>query len=287
MTMIAQTRAVVRTFSLACLTIASPIAAKTFTADQTNLTKTLNAMGPGDTVILSPGGYGVVTVPRKSWLTPINIDARAASFTGIVIFRASGVNWTGGRVIGTGYGVSIRDVERVTLTGAEISDAVRGIVINNGTDVKILKNKLHDLQTDGIDVIGERILVEGNVITDMKPLPGDHPDGIQLWSANDKQTRDITIRNNTVTGMTQGIFARAQVLGLKNITVTGNKVTVAYGNGIVLLDSTNGMATGNTVKSTAVRINKANMRAEGANNIMCGNVVPEVPKATANLPCKG
>lgn len=280
------TRATLRTFAFACLTIAAPVAAKTFNADQSNLTKTLNAMGPGDTVILAPGGYGVVAVPRKSWQTPINIDARAASLAGVVLFKVAGVNWTGGTVVGTMYGVSVSDSTRVSVSGVDVSGAARGIVINDSTDVKILKNRLHHLRTDGIDIVGQRVLVEGNIISDMNPILGDHPDGVQMWSS-DQQTRDIIVRNNTITGKMQGIFARSTTLGLRNLTVTGNKVLVDYPNGVVLLNTQASKATGNSVKSiSGAKVVKANMRVEGgADNVACGNTVPDVPRAPAAQAC--
>ncbi len=285
---IAPAHAVLRASAIAGLALASPAAARTFTANQGNLTQTLNAMGPGDTVVLAPGGYGVVAVPRKTWQTPINIDARAASLTGIVLFKVAGVSWTGGTVIGSMYGVSIADSARVSVSGVDVSGAARGIVVNESTDVKILKNKLHHLRTDGIDIVGQRVLVEGNVISDMNPLPGDHPDGIQMWSANDEQTRDITVRGNTITGAMQGIFARSPALGLSNLNVTGNKVLVDYPNGIVLVDTQRSTATGNAVRSIAgPKVVKANMRVEGANNTACGNAVPDVPKAIAAQACSG
>jgi nitrous oxidase accessory protein NosD len=277
----------VRLVPFAAVAFAMPAAAKTVQINQSTIVQAMAQAQPGDTLVLAAGGYGTVALPRKSWQTPITIDARAAQLSGVVFFKTAGVTWLGGRIVGTGYGVSIRDSDRITVKSTEISDAVRGIVINNGTDIKIQSNKLHDLQTDGIDVVGQRILVEGNVITDMKPVAGDHPDGIQIWSANDEQTTDVTVRNNTVTGMSQGIFARSTVLGLRKIVITGNKTTIAYGNGIVLLNAQDSTATGNTVKSVAARLAKANMRIEGINNVNCGNVVPDVPTALANLPCRG
>jgi nitrous oxidase accessory protein NosD len=288
MIMTASARATLRTLVFACLTIAVPVGAKTFTVTQANIAQTLNAAAPGDHIVLSPGGYGVVVVPRKSWQTPITIDARAATMSGIVMFKVAGVTWSGGTVIGTGYGVSIADSARVSVSGVDISGAVRGIVINDSNDVKILKNKLHHLRTDGIDVVGQRVLVEGNVISDMLPIEGDHPDGIQVWSANDEQSRDITIRGNTITGNMQGIFARSPALGLSNLSVTGNKALVNYPNAIVVLDAKDSVVKGNTVKSlVGPKVMKANMRVEGVNNTACGNAVPDVPNALPARVCLG
>ncbi|CAM3239768.1 hypothetical protein SPAN111604_12670 [Sphingomonas antarctica] len=284
-----KTRTLVRACVLACAFIAAaPAAARSIAVNQSTLVQGMNAAQPGDTIVLAPGGYGVIAVPRKVWQQPITIDARAASMTGIVMFKVSGVNWTGGTIIGSLLGISISNSDRVNITGADVSGAIKGIVVNNSSDIKLLRNKLHALRSDGIDVVGQRVLVEGNTITDMRPVAGDHPDGIQIWSANDEQTRDITVRGNSITGASQGIFARAPALGLSNLVVTGNKVFVDYGNGIVLLDTKDSIATGNSVKSTTNgQFDKANMRVEGYNNMACSNVVPDVPKAPAAQVCVG
>lgn len=287
MSMTAFTRAGSRTFAIACLTIASPALARTFNADQGNLTKTLNAMGPGDTVVLSPGGYGVVVVPRKSWQTPINVDARAASLTGVVMYKVAGVNWNGGTVIGTTYGVSIRASQRITVANMDISAAVRGIVINQGTDIKIQKNKMHNLRTDGVDIVGRNVLVENNTVTDMHPNAVDHPDGYQVWSTEEFISSDITIRNNVASGNMQGVFARAGGLRIDRLTVTGNQIATMWGNGIALLDSHDSVAKGNTVRRAPGSRWKANFRVEGKGNTACGNIAPDVPKAVAVQPCKG
>lgn len=269
----------------ACI-LADPAVARTVSATQATLVKTLAAAQPGDTIVLAAGGYGVIALPKKVWLQPVTIDARKAEMTGIVIRNVSGVNWLGGTVIGTVYGVTVVDASRITISGVDISAAKRGMVIGgSASDVMVQKNNLHGLQTDGIDVAGVRITLENNTITDMRPVLGDHPDGIQIASSATLQTRDITIRGNTIVGDMQGIFGRAPGLGISNVTVTGNKVTVSAPNGIVLLDSTSGVATGNTVKRIPGGKNKANMRAEGGRNTICGNVVPDVPKAPANQPC--
>lgn len=266
---------------------ATPALARTVNVNQANLVQSLAAAQPGDTLVLAPGGYGVIAVPRKTWLTPITIDARAASMTGVVIFKASGVNWTGGTIIGTTLGISISNSDHVNVTSANVSGAIKGIVVNNSTDVKILRNKLHDLRSDGIDVIGQRVLVEGNTVTDMHPAPGDHPDGVQIFSANNVRTSDVTVRGNTISGMMQGIFARSPDLGLSNLVVTGNKILIGYGNGIVMLDTHNSVATGNNVKSNTLgQFDKANMRVEGVNNVACGNVVPDVPKTPPAQACR-
>ena len=264
----------------------APACAKTIAVTQANLAASLANAQPGDLLALAPGGYGVVTVPRKVWKNPIVIDASKATLAGIVIYRASGVTWKGGTVIGSIYGVSIRESSNVTVIGADISAALRGVVVNESTDIKLQKNKLHHLRSDGIDIVGQNILVEGNVISDIMPAADDHPDGVQIWSVAAMPSQNIIVRGNTITGNMQGIFARTPVIGVKKLTVTGNRVTVSYPNAIVLLDATNSVATGNVVKSPSNGIHsKANMRVEGVGNVACGNAVPDVPKAAPAAPC--
>ena len=259
--------------------------AKTIIVNQANWTKAISAAAPGDKIVLSPGGYGVINVPRKNWLTPITIDASSAVMSGVVMLGVSGVTWIGGTVIGSIYGISIRNSSRISITGVDISLAQRGIVINSSDDIRIIKNRLHHLRTDGVDIVGQRVVVEGNIISNMLPVVGDHPDGIQMWSTADYKTRDVTVRANVVSGAMQGIYGSAPGVGLENIRVTGNKVTVTYGNGIVLGDATGTIATGNIVQSPTGAKNKANMRILGSYNLACGNTVPDVPQADAARPC--
>lgn len=272
---------------LVALVSGSAATSKTVTVSQTSLEKAMNAAGPGDTLVLKRGGYGVVVVPRKSWQTPITIDARDATVAGVVIRGASGVNWVGGAVVGSVYGIWIRQSSRVEVRGADVSKAARGIVVASSTDVKLIKNKLHDLRTDGIDVVGQRVLVEGNTIDTMSPIKGDHPDGVQIWSADDMKSRDITVRNNKITGRMQGVFARSTKFGLENIVITGNRVLTTYQNGILLQDTKNSVLTGNVVKALVTGANRANIRSSGTGNTVCGNVVPDVPRAPAAQPCAG
>jgi nitrous oxidase accessory protein NosD len=285
MLLFAQARAVVRACVLMCLAMAAPAVARTTFVTQGSIAGALNVAAPGDTIILLPGGYGVVALPRKSWQTPINIDARAATMSGVVFFKTGGVNWTGGTIIGTGYGVSISNSERISVSATDVSGGTRGIVINNSTDVKVLRNKLHGLRTDGVDIVGQRILVEGNQIWDMSPAPADHPDGIQMWNATGSQTRDVTIRGNIITGAMQGIFGRSTGVPLSNIVVTGNRVTVDYPNGIVVTNTEDSIITGNVVRSQGSF--KVNLRVDGANLMACGNTVPDVPKAYGAQSCAG
>ncbi len=262
-----------------------PAAARTVAVTQANLVQSFNNAQPGDHLVLAPGGYGLVVLPRKVWAQAITVDARSAAMTGIVMRYTSGVEWSGGTIVGTSYGVSIRDSQRITIANMNISGAQRGIVINGSTDIKIQKNKLYGLQTDGVDVVGANVLVENNTITDMHPVAEDHPDGIQVWSTAEFRSRDIIIRNNTIIGNMQGVFARAAGIGMDRLTVVGNKVTTMWGNGIALLDAYDSVAKGNTVHAATGSRYKANMRVEGARNVTCANIVPDVPRAAAALPC--
>ena len=76
-------------------------------------------------------------------------------------------------------------------------------------------------------------------MADFHPIPVDHPDGIQLWSTDQKTSAsNITIRYNLVVRgkgeATQGIFVRDVVGGLpfKSVQVYGNLVIGARFNGI-------------------------------------------------------
>ena len=67
------------------------MAKKVYTDAKSALDGVLRGAKAGDTVVLSPGGYGVVTIKARAWPRPLTLDAHAARLTGIVLIEVDGL----------------------------------------------------------------------------------------------------------------------------------------------------------------------------------------------------
>ena len=281
-----------------------------------NLVGRLRAARGGETLKLSPGIYGNVIFPRKAYNSSIKIDASGAVFTGLVLNGVSGVEIRGGSIRGIGgrtYGIGMSKSSNIRVEGMTISGSHRGIVINESSHIGLVGIKLTGLISDGIDIaLSRHVLVQGSSCRNFSPTPatysatgmlvkdGDHADCIQAWSRpTAPPTSDLTIIDNDIEGNMQGIFLGNHVRnnvddgGFDRVRVQNNRVTVGKPNGIVAGGVRDGFFTGNTVLTTpgamlpnrpTVRI-KAKMLVTGLRNVVCDNVVPDVPKSDPTRRC--
>lgn len=150
----------------------------------------------------------------------------------------------------------IRSSSNVQVLNSEFSNGWHGISMLNNKQVRIEDNYFHDLRTDGVRGGGNSDLtIRANMFTNFHPQAADHPDAIQLWTANTSQSSsNIVIDQNVVTRGTgtqiQGIFLRDVTgsLPFNNVTVTHNLIEGARGNGIALNGVKTGIVTNNTVQ---------------------------------------
>lgn len=151
--------------------------------------------------------------------------------------------------------IFVRNSQQIEISDSSFRDHWHGISFLDVEDLRIADNLLTDLRTDGIRGGGvKHLLVERNVIGNFHPEPGDHPDGIQLWSTNEREPgRDVVIRDNLVWrgagGIAQGVFIRDTFgkLPFERVTVSGNLLVGSMYNGIALLGVSSGNVTGNRV----------------------------------------
>jgi hypothetical protein len=156
---------------------------------------------------------------------------------------------------GREYAVMIRDGDGVRLAGSSATGMRYGVGLLNARRVTIEGNEFRALQTDGIRGGGvDDLLIAGNVLGQFRPRPGEHPDGIQLWSTNQKvPAKRITIRDNLIVrdggGMTQGIFVRDTQLQLpfEALTIRGNLAVGTMYNGISVQGATQPVVDDNEV----------------------------------------
>lgn len=208
------------------------------------------------------------------------------------------VRGTGEEERGRQYGAWIRGGGNVQISDCRFSDSRYGIGMLNTENVTIRFNEFRNLQTDGIRGGGiNNLTISENILGDFSPKAGEHPDGIQLWSTNQKvAAKNITIRDNLVVrnrgGIIQGIFVRDtnNMLPFEDLTVSGNLTIGTMYNGISLTGILRGTVVDNQVygypdmkswvslseaKQTTVRGNKAMLflSRDGSVNIDSSNKI--------------
>jgi hypothetical protein len=315
---------VVRGSLLALVLLASGCAAEAADGPITsaNVDARLADAKAGAQIKLTAGDYGIITFPKRIFSPEIRIDASQARIEGIVLHHVEGVSIKGGTITGPpksavpdskSYGIAMRFAKQIRIEAMTISGAHRGVVVGESADIALIGNKLIGLISDGIDIaLSRRVRVERNICRDFTPVAaifdhkgmmmkdGDHPDCIQAWSRpTAAPTSDLMIIGNDIQGRMQGIFLGNHVRngvddgGFDRVIVRGNKVRVTVGNGIVGGDARDSIFVGNVVRSVegsqlpnrpGFRV-KANLRVTGQRNIVCDNLVPDVPAAEGNRAC--
>lgn len=286
---------------VAALAAALPTAAPSATPG--SLVRELGHAKGGESIRLEPGEYGEMKLVNRTFDPPITI--RGGTFTGVKLDRVSGVTLVGAKVraaslpyphsplvqvlrssnvqiIGAslsgpgdkGQAIKINDSRNFRVSGADISRLLRGIVVVGSAEGIIAENRISQMTGDGINLAdSHRLLVDRNSITDFAPLPGFHPDAIQMWSVKGKQPQsDIVITRNLINCACQGItqFDHDQG-GSDGVIISGNDVTAGYPQGIALYEARRATVSNNRLRT----LNGARWRS--SLNISGGSV-----KATRN-----
>ena len=155
-------------------------------------------------------------------------------------------------------GVLIRFSKYVTVEYSDFHNLHNGLEQADNKWLIVRANHFHHLRDDGLRGGGSsNVLVEGNHCDSNHPdgpADTDHPDCIQFWTSNTKQSaHDIVIINNTYDRgdgfPTQGIHIRDEVgsLPFQRVTVKGNIVKGALYNGIEVFGAQDVTISGNQV----------------------------------------
>lgn len=154
-------------------------------------------------------------------------------------------------------GIIFQNCDTVTLRNSNFSHLHYAVEHINCNNVTISGNSFDHIWDDGIRGGGtSNLTIRVNTFTDMHEDPSDtdHPDCIQLWTANTTSSaQNITITGNTYTrgdgGPVQGIFINDEVGGLpfQNVTISNNSLTGSLWDGIYLDD-----VEGATVKNNVI-----------------------------------
>ena len=237
-------------------------------ADPATIAAAIKAAQDNDTIRLAPGDYGLISLSGRVWSAPITLDAgdpAGSCATGSLLINGSaGVTVRGGRWhgIGTqnpgGNAVRISFSKRIKVDGADIADAINGVVARVCDDLDLTYNELRNFTTDAIDVIScRRALVESNCAHSAIMTPPNHPDFIQGWHEKGQQLLEaVIVRRNVLGGKAQGISFYNNTPGtaglpLVGIVIEDNWIAANSANGIVLNGAVNAIVARNTLSPDA------------------------------------
>jgi hypothetical protein len=183
--------------------------------------------------------YDVESWPVGSPLSAITITAATNIILGFSRFRGKDDT-----IATDSQGVLVRNSQGVLIHNVEATGVNYGIVFMDGDHVEIRDCIVHHCQCDGIRGGGANDLtIEGNVVHSLRPVEGEHPDAIQVWTTNVYRiTERVTVRNNLYypgdnagTMTAQGVFFRDQIsAGYRDITITGNAVIGGIYQGVCM-----------------------------------------------------
>lgn len=264
----------------------------------------------GDTITLT-GNCGTIEIARE-FPSNVYIDATKATVQGLRI-SGSRIHWRGGRIsapggmdaIGLpGYAVKISGTG-IRVKSAIITNAKKGMVIDQAGSVLVDRNQFWRLREDGIIASRtSKLTVSFNRFSESKPLPtrcvlsdgnvlfglasrncsgawtdGNHADAVQMRNG----MSDVTIADNTVSGETQGL-AQMDTTGdlpLRNVVIRNNTIVTDGYHRITLTDCT-GCAIRNNVVKKAVGSTKKAIILPGAAT-RCGNFAED--EKVSDGPC--
>jgi hypothetical protein len=263
------------------------------------LNSALQGAQAGDTIYLAAGTYSGLAIKSLSFANAVTITSANPSHQAVLTnfditgvqglsfskleFVATGTSSTAFNVSNSQYlsfdqinfhgsldhnpqddgqGLGILSSSHIGISNSEFQQFYRAILFGNSTDISVFSNNIHDLRTTGIVGAGvSNIQVLGNHISNIYPMPGDHPDAIQFFtSGTSVASHDITISNNVISrgsgDGTQGIFLRDQVgnLHFNNVTIYDNIVVGTGYGGIYVVGARNLQIGSNELISTPGKV---------------------------------
>lgn len=217
-------------------------------ANAADLRRALASSRDGQTLVLAPGDYGLITIERRRFTQPLRLIAGEARLQ-LVIRLSSGIELHGGRMndlVGrgpAGYAINISRSDHVSIEAARISRSNRGIVIGASSDVVVRNIAMTGMIIDGIDIGSSQRVAIHRINCENFASGTAHPDCVQMWSRPAGVTSDILIADSTSTGAgMQGFTGFNHVRngiddgGFDRVTMTRNTVIGSFPQGIALYD---------------------------------------------------
>lgn len=172
----------------------------------------------------------------------IHMLAPSHDFAPVVFFQScTDVDLIGGKVHGSidaatsmlfGKAISIADGLRVTVSGVEVFDFYKGVSFANVADTTVQVCDIHHGRTSPIDGGGDlqRLKLLYNRIRDTVPVPGDHSDGIHLFTKNSKRPCDgLVIMGNSLEDATTA--------GTLGINLQGSPAPGGFTNALIIANT--------------------------------------------------
>jgi large repetitive protein len=137
--------------------------------------------------------------------------------------------------LGTGWGLYVDSSSHITVEGSTFYNWAIAAVFNEGDHITIKDNVIHSVR-EGIDFanVASDLTIDGNYITDVKGVPGDHVDMLQGWG--DGTLTNLTITNNYLSSgdneWTQSIFFEEDI---KNGLIQNNVIFNGHPNAVSLV----------------------------------------------------
>ena len=164
----------------------------------------------------------------------------------------------------TAFGLSLRGVADMLLSGNEIRGFKRGLIAAQSGGLTVEDNILHDLRMDGMNFAQvQAVRILGNHIHSFRRslLSDDHADMIQFWTNRTRvPSSDIVIRDNVLNSgrgyFTQSIFMRNDLVDrgiagkemyYRDVVIENNVILNAHLNGISV-----GATQGLTIRNNTV-----------------------------------
>ena len=199
-----------------------------------------------------------------------------------------------------GRGLAINSSDGVTVENSVFQTWMRGLVVSESSNVKILNNEVTGIRSDGMNFIEvKNVLIEGNNIHDFRAAPnsGDHGDMIQFWTTGTTSpSTDITIRNNILNigqgSWAQSLFMRNEVVdkGLagdamyyQNVLIENNTISNAHIHGITVGETDGLIVRNNVLIAATMNLNNAYNAAYAAKyGSSAGVMVPHIGVSDAS-----
>ena len=217
-------------------------------SDAKELSAALKLAQAGDTVLLTGGDYGSVSISNRSFAGPVTIvsadpdhpavfsylmlnnvsnltvrdvEVSIQSGRGLEVFRSDNIVLDNLNVHGpllnppsAGGGVYVNQSEHVTVSNSDIHHLANGLSHDGSSYVDIINNSFHDIRVDGVRGGGSsNVTIANNHFTDFYRQDGDHADAIQFWTTGTtRAAHDIVVINNVFErgagDVAQGVFIR-------------------------------------------------------------------------------
>ena len=176
----------------------------------------------------------------------------------------------------------VRDSREVTVSNSRFSHMQHGLEMLNLDGFRVINNEYSDLRTDGVrGGDSSNVEIAGNIFTDFRPAPGDHPDGIQLWSTpRGTKLINISIHDNLIVqgngGTAQGVFLRdvKNNFAFQNVEIKDNLIIGGLYNAVAINSVQGGKIAGNRIVE-GPDIKRVRIRIDNSTGIdMSGNSAP-------------